>query len=292
MVDRAASPTSRGAVWLKAPGPGMAFEVELYPVLAAGGRAGVLSPLAVDPHRRWLLLPDGGRVTGDCLEGGPLIDALCSAVRAYAQLQLDLSHSVDELLEAGVPDMRPHVMPARLGQAIEVVRAYVDASPDDADRVVLERLNDSEDQFRQWCAELAGSPVAGSLQHGDLHPHNVFATSIATAPVFFDWGDSTVAHPFTTMLVTLRVVTSVTSGPDSGSEVARVRDAYLEPFTSLAPRAELIAQLELACHVGKVARCLTWAGALSGLPPEEVADDADAPFGGCRCCSTRATWVT
>jgi Phosphotransferase enzyme family len=272
--------TSRGTVWLKAPGPGAAFEVPLYPVLVARAGQHVLTPLAVDVDRRWLLLPDGGPVLGDILQGRPLLDALCTAVAAYGQLQLDLAGSVDELLHAGVPDMRAEIMPARLAQALEVVRPYVESSDDDADRATYERLFRTQDEFTRACGELARSVVPASLQHGDLHPRNIFAgAGEGSPPVFFDWGDSTVAHPFTTMLVTLRVVRSLTSGDDGGRDVVRVRDAYLEPFASLAPRRVLVEELERACHIGKAARCLTWAANLSGLPAADTADDADVPFG-------------
>ncbi len=68
---------------------------------------------------------------GDVLEGRGLVDALCSAVPHFAQLQLDLSAAVDELVAAGVPDMRLEMMPARLDQALETVRPYVESSGSD-----------------------------------------------------------------------------------------------------------------------------------------------------------------
>ena len=42
----------------------------------------------------------------------------------------------------------------------------------------------------------------------------------------------------------------------------RARDAYLGEFRDLGPHAELVATLELACRVAKVARALTWERAL------------------------------
>jgi hypothetical protein len=44
--------------------------------------------------------------------------------------------------------------------------------------------------------------------------------------------------------------------------VLRIRDAYLDAFTDLAPHAELVGTLQLACRVGKIARALTWDRAL------------------------------
>jgi Phosphotransferase enzyme family len=272
------APTSRGTVWLKAPGPGTAFEAQLYPVLDATAGPVVLSPLAVHETRHWILLPDGGPVLGDVPEGRGLVDGLCAAVPRFAQLQLDLTASVDELVVAGVPDMRPEVMPARLDQALESVLPYVERAGSDADRRSYERLVELRAEFDARCRELASYPIRPSLLHGDLHPWNIFAGANGEAPVFFDWGDSTVGHPFGTVLGTLRVVKHLTRTGDDGPEVAKVRDAYLEPFTHLAPRAELVEQLQQACHIGKVARSLSWAAALTGTTPAQAVEYADALF--------------
>lgn len=61
-------------------------------------------------------------------------------------------------------------------------------------------------------------------------------------------------------------------------EVLRVRDAYLAIFGDLAPHAELVATLELACHVSKAARALTWTRALQALSDDEAGEHADAPL--------------
>jgi hypothetical protein len=37
----------------------------------------------------------------------------------------------------------------------------------------------------------------------------------------------------------------------------RIRDAYLDVFSDLAPQTELVEALELACHVREAARALT-----------------------------------
>ena len=52
--------------------------------------------------------------------------------------------------------------------------------------------------------------------------------------------------------------------------VRRVRDAYLDAFSDLAPHAELVDTLELACRLGKVARTLTWERAIRAAGPGEV----------------------
>jgi hypothetical protein len=59
--------TSRGPVWLKAPGPGTASEVALYAILARVVPDAGLTPLAIDRERAWVLLPDGGPTIGERL---------------------------------------------------------------------------------------------------------------------------------------------------------------------------------------------------------------------------------
>jgi hypothetical protein len=57
--------------------------------------------------------------------------------------------------------------------------------------------------------------------------------------------------------------------------VLRVRDAYLEPFTAYADRAELVRYVELARRTGCVARALSYQASLVGEP---VATHAEYDF--------------
>ena len=50
---------------MKLAGAGTAFEVPLYRVLARAVPERVLTPIAVDVERAWLLLPDGGSSLGE-----------------------------------------------------------------------------------------------------------------------------------------------------------------------------------------------------------------------------------
>lgn len=270
------APTTAGLVWLKAAAPGTAFETRLYATLAGGGHRHVLRPLAIDHERAWFLLPDGGPVLGDILEGAELLRGLTAALPYYGQLQLDLAGSSDELIAAGVRDARPAELPAQLAEALETVGEYVARAGSRVDRTTYKKLSTLGPEYADRCAALSGGPVPASLEHGDLHPGNIFAAHHDTAPVFFDWGDSTVGHPFASMLVTLRVVGSRSGSDETALRVAR--DAYLEPFTSLAPRHELVQALEEVCHIGKVSRALSWARALMTLPGEDVSEYADAPL--------------
>lgn len=245
------APTTRGPVWLKAPGPETSFEVALYELLVDVVPGRVLEPIAVDVARGWLLLPDGGPTLA-----ADAFDALAEVVPRYGRLQLDLASHVDDLLAFGIADMRPAAMPRRFDEALAVARRYDTPSPED--RAALARVAGLRDTFAGWCHRLAESPVPASIDHNDLHTDNIFATGAR----FYDWGDAVVAHPFSSMLMALGFLRYQHGLAADDPVVLRLRDAYLEPFTALAPRSELVAEVELACQVGKAARVLTWDRAL------------------------------
>ncbi len=258
--------TTGGPVWLKAPGPGTVFEVALYELLEKAAPAGIPRPIAVDVARGWVLLPDGGPTLGDL--DVDLVDTLVTVLPRYGQLQRDLSPHADELVSMGVADMRPAVMPDRFDEAVAAVEARAGRRVD--------AVREMRATFVDWCVRLGESPVAASIDHNDLHPWNIFYAGGQAK--FYDWGDAVVAHPFASMLVTLAVVRRQLGVGVDDTAVTRPRDAYLEVWSDVAPRSALVAEQELACWVGKVARALTWDRALRTQGHDQAGEFADAPF--------------
>jgi hypothetical protein len=229
------APTADGPVWMKVAGPGTAFEVPLYALLARVAPAHVLVPIAVDVERAWLLLPDGGPSLGEAEAGA---DAIVEALVDYGRLQRALAPFADELLALGVPDMRPAVMPERFEEALA-------ATGNPADVAAL------APQVAEWCARLAESRLPASLDHNDLHPWNMLA-----GPRYYDWGDAVLAHPFAAMLVPFGMLRDA----HGDAVLARAREAYLSGF---GDPDELGDTLELACRVATIARALTWVRAIA-----------------------------
>jgi hypothetical protein len=269
------APTTGGDVWLKAAGPGTAFEIGLYGVLSRVAPDRVLAPVAADVERGWIVLPDGGPPLRERLEGQPLVDALAAALADYGRLQRDLVPHVDELLAAGVTDMRPAIMPERFEEALAV-------TADEPDRARRDRIVALRPDVARWCGELAASALPASLDHNDLHPGNILdgaGGADGHGARFYDWGDSVVAHPLSALLVPLRVAAHILgTGPDDPRTRA-VRDTYLDVFAADAPGEDLVATFQLASRVATVARTLTWERALRAAREqgEDAADWSDAP---------------
>ena len=118
--------------------------------------------------------------------------------------------------------------------------------------------------------EELGGPIPMSLIHEEVHDGNVFVRD--GRPVFIDWAEASVSHPFAGLVNTLYAFADRAGLADDAPEVLRVRDAYLEPWTAFAPAVELRELFGRACVVGALARAATWERILLPLPPEERED--------------------
>ena len=78
------------------------------------------------------------------------------------------------------------------------------------------------------CGELAAGPLPLTLLHGDLHMNNVAAGP--TRPVFFDWTDGCVGHPFFDRITVVRGPIPLTGASPEESSI-RLRDAYLSAWS-------------------------------------------------------------
>jgi hypothetical protein len=251
-------PTTAGTMWLKAASRSTDFEVRLYPLLARVAPEHVLHPIAVEPTRGWVLLPDAGDSLAS-LEPTEYLGILERVLPQYGELQVTLMPHVVDMLGLGVADMRAECALERFDEAAVAVR---DAAVGEHVEV-LERTLRFRETFGKWAHELANSPVPASLDHNDLHAGNILIppAAVESRTRFYDWGDSVVAHPFSSMLLGLGWVRALLETGDHDPRLSRLRDAYLEPFSHLGSHSELVESLELACRVGKAARSLIWARA-------------------------------
>ena len=255
-------PTDEGLVWFKAGGPGNRYEAGLLDLLGRWSTPHVLAPLAVEVDRGWLLLPDGGTRLRETLDGGPGLEPWARILGEWASLQRELAPRAAQLIAAGVPDRRPAAMPGQLEALLDDPIAQL--QPSDRDR-----LHALLPAYARWCEELDALGISPSLQHDDLHDGNVFVGPGGDR--FFDWGDSSVAHPFGTLLITFRSIASrgLGGGEAERRALSRLRDAYLERWTDRHAHTELVTAVPLAMRIAIVGRALSWRGALSGIPPDD-----------------------
>ena len=262
-------PTDGGPVWLKSVGSGSAQEPVLAEALGRWVPDRVLVPLAVHPHRRLLLLPDGGPTLRE-LGGSRHVEAWEALLTSYARLQVALVGHADAMVGLGVPDARPEQLPALASTLLADDDALLVGRPEGLDPVVRQRLVDRSADHADLCRVLGAGPVPPSLEHDDLHDADVFV--VGNGHRFFDWGDACVSHPFLGLLVPLRMASSALDLAPGHPVLGRLRDAYLQPWRPFAAAPVLRELCDVALRVAPLLRAHTWQRILVGLLPAERAE--------------------
>jgi hypothetical protein len=215
--------TDRGRMWAKAVPGIFAHEIALTELIAD------IDPGAAPP----VVAADAGlgRILTDHVEGAMLTDvpepvAWAATLARMAELQRVLAADLAALDIAGVA-------PAPIGRLADLVPGLL------ADDTFLglgrssglsvheaAALRAREPDLVAACRALAASPVPDSLDHGDLTPDEVIVGEMG--PVFLDWSDGSVTHPFVSAASFLAAVdVRRKPAPAAHDELA---DAYLGPW--------------------------------------------------------------
>jgi len=206
--------------------------------------------LAHDADRAWLLTADAGDEVG---KHGNAPEIWLRALPSYAELQRGEVGHVPEHLADGVPDMRAPTLTARYEGLLS---ADLPLEPGE-----VQRLRRFAATFAALCDELwAGDPVL-SVQHDDLHLRSLYVDGDALR--ILDWGDTSIAHPFGSLVVTFRFLEAVNGLAPSDPWFERLRDAYLEPWGGGRVEA-----FELATRVAMVAQMIGWQRHRAVMPAE------------------------
>lgn len=269
-------PTDQGVAWCKASGQGPAYEGRLLDAFDRWGVRGALLPLATDPERALILTPDGGPTMRDTRpdgNGDHDLGAWARILRGYARLQRSTEGHATELVALGVPDMRPERLVTVIEQFVadDGIWARADAEDRDAARVARGRLPDLLPVIAGLVDELTGVGVAAAIQHDDLHGGNILVGPAGDR--VFDWGDASVAHPFTTLTTTLNSIEYRTGLDQHGPELRRLRDAYLEAWTDVAPLTRLVYAERHSRILGAISRAASWERSFRGIDGAALEDD-------------------
>lgn len=245
-------------LYFKAVPPHLAFEVALTRRLALWAPERTVKLVAADEVRRWLLMRDGGTTLREILrtrgDPAPWRDVLVQ----YARLQRELVGRIPELLAIGCPDRRLRTLPGRFA---DLIRDHDALELDQSEGITAAesaRLLELEPALAALCDRLARCGIPETLHHDDLHDGNVFLSAEGAGPQFFDWGESSVAHPFLSLVIALRSAAHAFQLAADAPQLVELRRAYLEPWTPFGSPAELETAWDLAASLGPLCRALTW----------------------------------
>jgi hypothetical protein len=249
-------PTNNGLLWFKANIAPLAFELRLIELLSTQA---VPDLVAREPSRGWMLMEDAGPLVSELYGEEPPLAVWREFLRHYARLQVAAVPAADELIAGGVPDRRLPNLLRSLERVLENDRLVRPPTPDALTSDELDRLCALMPKLQGSVAALACLGLPDSIQHDDLHPWNVCVD--VDKYRFIDWGDACVSQPMLTLEIPLQWV------GDEGSAVAK--EAYLEPWSALRPKEDLLAATEAAALLAQITGVLKWELINSVLSDEE-----------------------
>jgi hypothetical protein len=262
-------PSDQGTVWFKANCPSSAYEPAVHLALAGLEPEEVEAPLAIDADRGWMMTADRGTTLADSHD--PSLEEWRAVVALAARVQRQVADHGDELVGAGLPDCSPATVPTRYAWLIDQLAALPDDHPSHLPADEATSLRARSGEVEDAVAALLAAPLPASLQHGDLHPGNVFVVDGSMR--FFDFGDAQWAHVLEVLAVPYGYSTRVTHHP-----WAAILDAYAEVWEDLLDRDALEALLSPAMLTHAVNRSFTWLGAIQGAQPDELSEWGDSPL--------------
>jgi hypothetical protein len=268
-------PTQQGPVYFKAASPSLRFEAAITQALARWRPDCMLPVIAADLERGWMLSSHAGVTLRSLMQSVDDLRHWHKVLALYAEVQIELVSRAPELVALGMPDRRLATLPRLFKRLLEDTDNLRVGLPKGLTHEEYRRLRDLRPRFDALCEHLAGYALPETICHEEIHDNNVvFGSGQYT---FADWSDSSVAHPFFTMLVTLRSVAYRLKLDEDGLEVMRLRDIYLEPWTQFGSPGDLRAAFQLAYRLAMVNRSLSYHRILGPLPERYKVEDNAIP---------------
>ena len=222
--------TNQGNIYFKATAKMFANEPEITQILTKYYPQHLPKILAINSQYHWILMQDIG---GETLSNITNIYHWQSALRLFAEIQIDSAQYIDNLISQGWLDLRLDNVVKEINL---LLKNYL------FQPAILPLLTFAP-QIIIMCKELSTLNIPPTLMHGDLSPRNIFVTA-DNYYLYFDWSDSCISHPFFDLIRFLYEIEIDFPGvPDIRD---RLRDAYLQPWTIYAPIDRLISVFELS----------------------------------------------
>ena len=264
-------PTDVGDVYFKAGAPVFGHEAAITQAMFRWRPDCTPQVLAIDAPTGWMLLADGGQRVREAFGQERTIHDWEAILAAYADLQVHLAGHVAELLAMGTRDRRLALLPGLYAALLaEPEWLFID-QPDGLTSAEYERLVEAVPQVAAMCRRLADYAVPESLHHNDLHDGNVLIQN--GRYLFFDWGDSSVAHPFfslRTVFVSAEYTFKLDEADPVFDDLAR---AYLARWTQFATEDDLWAAYKLARRLWALSTAVKYSTFLHQIEDESFRTD-------------------
>jgi|GEM_PF-290670 len=256
-------PTTHGAAYFKAIPAALGSELDVSVLLDHEYHGMVAEVMAVDTDRRWLLMRDMGAKTMDSV---PDLKQWKAAVHAYAQLQVDWVDAAHRFSIAGCPNRGLLQLVESIDRLLMDTVVMKPGEPDGLSMKQIHALHYRARALKIAAHRLGTLRLPVSLDHGDLWAGQIVAGN--TNPVFIDWSDASLTHPFFSMEFFSNMEEMRPYLGDAPDAPNQLRDAYLEPWTVYEPHDILTQAWSIACSLAPLSTALLYHDRI--LPGMEV----------------------
>jgi hypothetical protein len=256
-------PTNIGNIYFKAVVSGLAYESTLTQSLAQRYSHCLPAVLSIDAEQGWLLMADGGIRLRENLKNESDIQHWLNLLPIYVKLQQDAAQHLQEFLELGVPDRRLATLPTNFQQLLANTEILAIDQPGGLSLIEYQCLQDSNDAVAQLCSELAKFGIPETINHGDLHDGNVFIGD--ESYLFFDWGDSSISHPFFSLHSPCKSLERTLHLDKDSFWWQRLDDCYLDSWAAYETRTRLQKVLSIAQQLSPILAAGRWLPVLSSM---------------------------
>lgn len=263
-------PTDQGNLYIKATNAMFTPEGTLTSQLAEWFPANMPQVVVSDPARGMYIMRD--------FEAAPLHEVKDhslweQAAAIHARHQRESIEHVDRLLALGCWDRRPLAL-----------MGYVDELVCDPEPLHIGQANGlTEDEFRQYqetaprlkalCEEVEALNIPYTLTHGDFHMGNIAIKD--GVPIFFDWSDTSIAHPFMDLFSLIEQYEA-----KEADLRERVRRAYLNEWRELGSEEMIDHAFDLATRLSILNQAISYRYIFHNIEPslKEEIDGACVPL--------------
>jgi len=220
----ASVPTNQGIYWFKAAPHFFPVESTLTNWLHQNFSYITPSVVGIEKSQNWMLMED---FQGADFNGISNRNKLSEYLKLLGELQSECSDRSGELETLGLQRNDPRLL-------FEFID-WLNSRPQDIyiglDKEQRNSLISSLPALRDSAAELVNTKIPPTLEHGDMDASNAFVTNRGNVnrPIFMDWSDAVIRHPFFTM----------SSFWGLGVDEEFVAESYLKAFTRFSPMEDL-----------------------------------------------------
>lgn len=254
--------TVQGQIFFKAAYPKPPGEAAITAYMASQWPDLVAEPLAVDAKRNWLLMRDYAVRKENRVPQARYPEF----ARALGNLQCEAMERVEELNEAGCPQLGAEFLADGGGRAAELndlVKPLLTSGKDALSEQEMEALASAMEELRRQAHVLSQPGLPDSLVHLDYRPDNWFVEGDKCRVM--DWADVAISHPFMALCQTLDFFETHGTGepgseqaePVNAEQVNAMVAAYLSAFAEHGSEESLSATLETCRRVYPLLRLYT-----------------------------------